>query len=199
MLKRFFDIVASFVGLVVTIPFYPFIALAIKLDSPGPVFYLQDRVGLKGKDFRILKFRTMATGADRQQLITGTEDSRITKAGRWLRRFELDELPTLFNVLKGEMSIVGPRPEAKRIVEHYTQEQRRVLSVRPGMTDLGTVRFRSEAKLLADGSDFEGIYLKHILPEKLKLNLEYIQRRNFFFDLYIIFSTLFLILRQKKV
>jgi lipopolysaccharide/colanic/teichoic acid biosynthesis glycosyltransferase len=198
MLKRLFDMVASAAGLAATLPFYPFIALAIKLDSPGPVFYRQVRVGLNGRPFRIWKFRTMVTEAERAGLLSNQGDPRITRVGRWLRRFEIDEMPTLINVLVGDMSIVGPRPEVPRYVELYTPEQRRVLSVRPGMTDLGTLRFRNETALMDSASSPEQVYLEQILPHKLSLNLEYVQRQSLFFDLYVIFATLFLILRQKK-
>jgi len=198
MLKRLFDIVVSLVGLVVTLPFYPFIGLAIRLDSPGPLFYRQARSGLNGQPFQIIKFRTMVTEAERRRALSVKRDTRVTRVGRWLRRLEVDELPTLFNVLKGEMSIVGPRPELPQYIQGYTPEQSLVFSVRPGMTDLGTLRFRNETERVASADDFEQVYRDCILPEKLSLNLEYVRRRSLLFDLYIIFATLFLILHQKK-
>ncbi len=198
MLKRLLDIFASLAGLAITLPLYPFIALAIKLDSPGPVFFHQKRAGLNGKPFSILKFRTMVTSTERQRPISVKEDPRVTSVGRWLRRYEIDELPTLLNVLIGHMSIVGPRPELPMYVEHYTPEQQRVLSVRPGMTDLGTLRFRNETDLLVDGRYSAETYLQEVLPRKLRLNQEYIDKRSIAFDLQIILKTLTLVVRQKK-
>ena len=196
--KRIFDILASLAGLVVTLPLYPIIAVAVKLDSPGPIFYRQSRVGLNGRPFAILKFRNMVRDAYRQRPVTIKVDTRITGVGRWLRGLKVDEIPTLWNVLKGDMSIVGPRPELQVYVDHYTPEQRQVLSVRPGTTDLGTLRFNDEANLLSDEDQFEDVYLKRILPEKLRLNLEYIAERSFWYDMRIIFSTLLLIVRWKR-
>ena len=198
MLKRLFDILTSLAGLSITLALYPFIALAIKLESSGPIFYCSTRVGLDGGPFTIIKFRTMVKDADRHKPITMKADSRVTKVGRWLRRFKLDELPTLFNVLKGDMSIIGPRPEIPQYVSQYTPEHKRVLCVRPGITDPGTLRFNNEADLLIDTDQFERIYLEQILPEKLHLNLQYIDGRSFFYDLRIIFLTLFLLIHQRK-
>ena len=198
MLKRAFDILTSLPVLAATLPLYPIIALAVKLDSPGPVFYRQTRAGFKGRPFQILKFRTMVNDVALGAALSVKGDARVSRVGKWLRRLEMDELPTLFNVLKGDMSVVGPRPELPQYVQHYTPEQRQVLSVRPGMTDLGTLRFRNETHLMDGGGDSEQVYREHILPEKLNLNLEYLKRRSLFFDLYIIFATLFLVLRQKK-
>ena len=196
--KRIFDILASLAGLIVTLPLYPIIAVAVKLDSPGPIFYRQSRVGLNGRPFAILKFRTMVRDAYRQRPVTIKVDTRITRVGHWLRGLKVDELPTLWNVLKGDMSIVGPRPELQVYVDHYTPEQRQVLSVRPGITDLGTLRFNDEANLLSDEGQFEDVYLKRILPEKLRWNLEYIAQRSVWYDMRIIFSTLLLIVRWKR-
>jgi len=198
VLKRAFDVVASFIGLLLICPFYPLVALAIKLDSLGPVFFTQARVGLNGVSFRIIKLRTMVQDAEGQRPITMKEDPRLTRVGRWLRRRKLDELPSLFNVLRGDMSIVGPRPELERYVSPYTQDQRRILAVRPGITDLGTLRFDNETDLLADSDRIEEVYLEQILPEKIRLNLEYVDKRSFFFDLRIIFETLFLIVSRKR-
>lgn len=196
--KRLFDILGSLAGLVVTLPLYPLIAAAIKLDSPGPVFYRQTRAGLNGRPFTILKFRTMARDADRERHLTVNVDNRITGTGRWLRRLKLDEVPTFLNVFMGEMSLVGPRPERQAYVDHYTPEQRRVLSVRPGITDLGTLRFNDEAEILGDEADSENIYLNQILPEKLRLNLEYIDRRSLWYDVRILIWTLLLLVRRKR-
>lgn len=196
MLKRLFDIVASAGGTAVLLPVYPLVALAIKLDSPGPVFYLQDRAGHHGEIFRIIKFRSMVDGADRHGDITGPEDSRITRVGAILRRIKFDEMPSLLNVLKGDMSFVGPRPESPDIVANYTVEQRQVLSVRPGITDPATLRFDNEADLMENNAPADEVYVDQILPTKLSLSLEYIQRRSFWFDLRIIFATLFMIARR---
>lgn len=180
----------------VTVPWYPFIGLLIKLDSHGPVFYCRPRVGLNGRLFAILKFRTMVQDAELQRSVTTSGDTRITKVGGWLRRLKIDEFPTFWNVLKGDMSIVGPRPEVAKYVDHYTPEQRRVLSVRPGITDPGTLYFNDEAGLLTDEDQSEDGDIQQILPEKLRLNLEYIDKRSFLFDLRIIVLTIFLIIRQ---
>ena len=196
--KRLLDILVSLAGLILTFPLNPFIALAIKLDSPGPIFFCQSRVGLNGRPFTILKFRTMERDADSQRHLTMNVDSRITGVGRWLRRLKLDEFPTFLNVVKGDMSLVGPRPERQVYVDHYTKEQRQVLSVRPGITDLGTIRFNHEAELLGDWETSEDVYLNQILPEKLKLNMEYIARRSFWYDLRILLWTLLLIVRLKE-
>ena len=195
-MNRAFDVVTSFSGLMVTLPFYAAVWVAIRLSSPGPCFYRQERVGLNGRPFTILKFRTMVVDSDRGRPITTKGDDRITRVGRWLRRFKLDELPTLWNVLRGDMSLVGPRPELPRYVSRYTAEQRRVLSVRPGITDPATLRFDDESDLLTD-ADFEETYVTCVLPEKLQLNLEYLDRRSFLSDLRMIFSTLFLMAKRK--
>ena len=198
MAKRIFDVVASASGSVVLLPLYPLVALAIKLESPGPVFYLQDRVGRHGEIFRIIKFRSMVDGADRHGDITGPEDSRITRVGAILRRIKFDEMPSLLNVLKGDMSFVGPRPESPDIVANYTAEQRQVLSVRPGITDPATLYFDDEAHLMENDECADEGYVERILPTKLRLSFEYIQRRSFWFDLRIIFATLLLIIRRGR-
>ena len=195
--KRLFDVIACLGGLAVTLPLYPFIALAIRLESPGPILFRQRRVGLHGRPFHIIKFRTMVGSAAEGGPITVKGDSRITTVGKWLRRIKLDELPTLLNVLKGDMNVVGPRPEIPLYVQHYTPEQQRVLSVRPGITDLGTLRFNDEAELLASG-DYHDVYVEKVIPEKLRLNLEYIDNRSFFLDLRIILKTFALIGGQKQ-
>lgn len=199
MLKRLFDVLASGAALTLLSPVFLGIAVLVALDSSGPVFYRQLRIGRGEKPFRIFKFRTMVDGADRQgPPISVGGDPRVTRVGQFLRRFELDELPTLFNVFAGDMSIVGPRPETPKYLSFYTPAQRRVFSVRPGMTDLGTLNFRNEGRLLAQAKDPETLYVERILPEKLKLNLEYIERHGFFYDLVLIFKTLALIAGQKK-
>ena len=189
-MKRLFDIISSFCGLLVLSPLFALLAVWIKLDSPGPVFYRQRRVGRHNRDFGIYKFRSMRVGADDGTLLTiGDDDPRITRAGRFLRRFKLDELPQLLNVLKGDMSLVGPRPEVRHYVNYWTPEQMRVLDVRPGITDPASIRFYNENELLNTADDPEKFYIETIMPEKIKLYLEYIDTRTFFGDLKLIFKT----------
>lgn len=190
MLKRVFDILFSLLVLIFISPFFIIVAILIKFTSKGPVFYRQVRVGKNGIDFRIFKFRTMFTGSDKGSLITvGGRDKRITSLGYWLRRYKLDELPQFLNVLVGEMSIVGPRPEVRRYVELYNKEQFQVLSVRPGITDYASIKFSNENELLALADDAETEYVNNIMPAKLQLNLEYIRKRSFAEDLKIIIQT----------
>ena len=199
MVKRAFDIAASLVVLAVLAPFFPLLTITIKLDSKGPVFFRQQRVGRGGRPFVMLKFRTMAVGSSAQGEVSVKDDPRITRVGRWLRRSKVDELPTVLNVLRGDMSIVGPRPEVPRYVALYTAEQREVLSVRPGITDFGTLVFNDEADILGSGPDAEQIYVERVLPEKLALNLEYIKRRSMAVDIAIIFKTLLLMVKRNRV
>lgn len=197
MLKRSFDIVVSFIGLVLISPLLLLIALLILLDDGFPVFYLQKRVGLHNKDFTIYKFRTMRVGADKKGLLTvGDKDPRVTRVGYYLRKYKLDELPQLFNVLVGDMSMVGPRPEVRKYVEMYSEEQKRVLNVKPGITDYASIAFISENEMLAQANNPEELYVKHVMPEKLKLNLAYIQRQSFYEDLKILIMTLIKIGRR---
>lgn len=188
--KRLFDILFSLLALILISPFLALISVLILLTSKGPVFYRQVRVGKDGVDFKIFKFRTMYTGSDKGSLITiGGRDHRITPFGYWLRKYKLDELPQFINVLKGDMSIVGPRPEVRRYVQMYSEEQSQVLSVRPGITDYASIMFSHESDLLAKASDPEKEYITNIMPAKLKLNLEYIRNRSFSEDLKIIAQT----------
>jgi lipopolysaccharide/colanic/teichoic acid biosynthesis glycosyltransferase len=190
-MKRLFDVSASLLGFAVLFPLLLFVSLWVIFDSPGPVIYRQERVGKGGTLFRLLKFRTMRVGAERERAITvGKRDPRITRAGYWLRRFKLDELPQLVNVVRGEMSLVGPRPELKVFVDRYTPEQLRVLSVSPGITDRASIRFRNENGLLEGKPDPISYYQEVILPEKLRMNLEYVANRSFFGDIGIVMSTL---------
>lgn len=190
-MKRLFDIVCSFLGLVILSPLFIFLSLWVGLSSRGGVFYKQQRVGLNGRDFTLYKFRSMATGSDKKGLLTvGGKDSRITKAGYFIRKYKLDELPQLFNVLKGDMSFVGPRPEVRKYVDMYSEEQRRVLSVRPGITDIASMKYRNENDLLAKAENPEQYYIDVIMPDKLALNLNYIDTRNFFRDIKLIFRTI---------
>jgi len=187
-MKRVFDFVVSFLIILIALPLWALVAIAIKLDSPGPVFYRGKRVGKDGRPFLIYKFRTMTVDAPQKGPgITRDGDPRITRVGRFLRKFKIDEMPQLINVLKGEMSIVGPRPEDPRYVAQYTPEQRRVLTVRPGMASPAFIKYRHEEELLAAaGSDLEHVYLTQILPDKLRMDLEYIERQSFLYDLAIL-------------
>lgn len=198
MLKRALDFIIVFIGLLVLVPFFLIVAMLIKLDSPGPVFYMQERVGRKGKIFKLFKFRSMRIDSDKGTLITiGKRDPRITKVGYFLRKFKIDELPQLLNVLKGEMSLVGPRPEVEKFVKLYTADQLRVLSVRPGITDYASIEFRNENELLEGKADPMNFYVHEIMPGKLRLNLLYIDNQSLLTDIRIIFKTLFLIIFKK--
>jgi lipopolysaccharide/colanic/teichoic acid biosynthesis glycosyltransferase len=199
MLKRAFDLILSLLVILIALPMWLAVAIAIKLDSPGPVFYRGTRVGKDGRLFSIYKFRTMVVDApNKGPGITHGNDPRITRVGRILRKLKIDEMPQLINVLKGEMSIVGPRPEDPRYVAHYTPEQRRVLTVRPGMASPAFIKYRHEEELLAlwnthystgqaaAGDDWEHVYLTQILPDKLRMDLEYIDQQSFLGDLTIL-------------
>lgn len=191
VIKRIFDITASGLGIIVLSPILIVIALIIKKESDGPVFFKQIRVGEKGKNFEILKYRTMVVDAEKLgRQITVGNDNRITKIGGFLRKYKLDELPQLINVFKGDMSLVGPRPEVPRYVEMYNEEQRKVLDVKPGITDLASIRYRDENELLGTAEDPDDMYINTIMPDKLALNLEYINKSNVFFDIYIILKTI---------
>jgi lipopolysaccharide/colanic/teichoic acid biosynthesis glycosyltransferase len=190
-MKRLFDILFSLLVLTIGLPFALIIALLIVLDSKGSVLYRQSRVGRNNVDFQLYKFRTMCTGADKGSLITvGGDDARITKVGRFLRKYKIDEFPQFLNILKGEMSIVGPRPEVRKYVDMYTPEQMRVLSVRPGLTDYASIRYVNENELLATSLDPEKTYIEEIMPDKLKLNLKYIDEQSVGTDLKIMMQTI---------
>lgn len=190
-MKRLFDIVSSGIGLLLLSPIFLCLAIWIKIDSKGPVFYKQTRVGKDNKDFKIFKFRSMRVGADKFGLITvGGRDPRVTKSGYYIRKYKLDELPQLINVLIGEMSLVGPRPEVRKYVNLYTTEQLNVLSVKPGITDIASIKYRNENELLKDASDPERLYIEMIMPDKLKYNLEYVHRHSLMFDIKLIFLTI---------
>jgi lipopolysaccharide/colanic/teichoic acid biosynthesis glycosyltransferase len=189
MAKRALDVLTSGLGLVLLSPLLLFLALWIKLDSSGPVLYRGKRVGRDGRPFFMYKFRTMVEGAERSgPAVTYRDDPRITKAGRFLRRTKLDELPQLLNVLRGEMSLVGPRPEDPVYVARYTPEQRQVLSVKPGVTGPTQLQYRDEASML-DGESVNEDYVSRIMPEKLKLDLEYVRNRSLLLDLKILWRT----------
>jgi lipopolysaccharide/colanic/teichoic acid biosynthesis glycosyltransferase len=198
MIKRLFDILGSSIGLLICSPFFLIIAIISRLDSHGPLFFRQERVGKDGRIFRLIKFRTMQVDSHTFSALTvGDKDPRITPFGYYLRKFKLDELPQLLNVFCGEMSLVGPRPELKRFVDLYNDEQRRVISVLPGMTDYASIQYRNENKLLAGKEDPVGFYIREIMPVKLKLNLEYIESQSTWRDISIIFRTIILIVGAK--
>lgn len=188
--KRLFDVAASAVALLILSPFLLLLALTVKLDSPGPVFYRQVRVGRYGKDFRIFKFRTMVQDADRiGPPLTMGKDPRVTRVGRMIRRFRLDEFSQLLNVLGGSMSLVGPRPEVRRYVDAYTQEYLATLLIRPGITAPSSIAFKDEDKILNSGGDPERTYIEKILPPKMELNLKYMEKISLLGDIKILFQT----------
>ena len=197
-MKRIFDIVASGLGLIVLSPLYLILAVWIKLDSRGPVFYRQVRVGRNNKDFRIFKFRSMRVGSDKGSLVTiGGHDPRITRSGYFIRKFKFDELPQLINVFIGDMSLVGPRPEVRHYVDYWTPEQMHVLDVRPGITDPASIKFRNENELMEQAEDPEKYYIEVIMQEKLKLYLEYVNNHSFFGDIGLIFKTFWVIVKER--
>lgn len=196
MLKRFFDIICSLIGIILLLPFFIIVSLLIIINSGFPVFYIQTRVGKNSRNFNLFKFRTMQADADEKGLLTvGGRDPRVTSAGYYLRKYKLDELPQLFNVLVGTMSLVGPRPEVNKYVDLYTTQQLQVLNVKPGITDLASLEFINENELLAQSSNPEDTYINKIMPEKLALNLKYIAQQSFATDIKIIFNTLFKIVK----
>ena len=191
ILKRIFDIVVSFVGLVILSPLFLILAIAIARDSKGPVFFKQTRVGRNEVPFKIYKFRTMVEDAEaRGMQLTVGDDSRITNVGTFLRKTKIDELPQLINVFKGEMSFVGPRPEVPKYVGLYTEDQRQVLMVRPGITDLASIEYRNESELLATADNPEKVYIEEVMPRKIELNKEYIRCTSLGLDIRIIIRTI---------
>ena len=189
--KRLFDIVASMIGLLLLAPLFIIIAIWIKLGSKGPIFYMQKRVGKDFKEFPLYKFRSMVVGADRKGPgVTSSDDPRITKIGKFLRDTKLDELPQLLNVLKGDMSLVGPRPELKKFVDAKSKEYRKVLSVKPGITDNAAIAFRNEEQIMSRYDDKERAYIEHVLPQKIKLYYQYIDNISFKNDIKLILKTL---------
>ncbi|WP_419237965.1 sugar transferase [Photobacterium leiognathi subsp. mandapamensis] len=196
-MKRIFDIISSFLGLIIISPVFIFIMIWILFDSKGEIFFKQERVGLNGKLFKILKFRTMIPDAEKKGLqVTVGDDPRITHSGKFLRKSKLDELPQLFNVLIGDMSIVGPRPEVPSFMNEYDDETRRIiLSVRPGITDRASIEFTNEAELLDSSNDPRKTYITEIMPIKASYYVEYVNNHNFFSDISIIFATLQKILK----
>lgn len=195
MLKRLFDVISSLAVLLLLFPVFAVVSVLIVLDSKGGVFYKQTRVGKNHKPFNLFKFRTMRPNSDKVQITVGHRDPRVTRVGYFLRKYKLDEIPQLINIIKGEMSVVGPRPEVPKYVNQYTDEQKRVLNVKPGLTDYASLQFVDESEILAQSEDPEKAYTQEILPQKLKLALKYIDERNFWVDIKLIFQTLGRIIR----
>lgn len=196
-MKRIFDLFFAFLGIMLLLPIYLLIAIFIKLDSKGEILYKQERIGKDGIPFYVLKFRTMVPDAfSKGALTVGSRDPRVTGVGFYLRKYKLDELPQLFNVFFGEMSFVGPRPEVKKYTDLYNENQRVVLSVKPGITDYASIKYRNENDLLAQSSDPEKLYIEEIMPHKLELNLQYIKNNNIFKDIEIIFLTFYTIVKH---
>jgi lipopolysaccharide/colanic/teichoic acid biosynthesis glycosyltransferase len=191
-MKRFFDIIFSSLGLIILSPLFVVVALLIKIDSTGPVFFRQERIGRNFQPFSIYKFRTMVKGAEKKgSLITVGGDERITKTGRFLRKYKIDELPQLLNVLKGDMSFVGPRPEVKKYVQLFKSDYERLLKVRPGITDPASIKNSEEERTLALSENWEEDYINRILPEKIKLSLQYAEKGTVIADFKLIVQTLF--------
>ena len=195
MLKRIFDIISSLFGLILLSPFMIIIAILIKLDSKGPIFFKQVRVTKNGREFKIFKYRTMRVGSDKYSQITVGKDSRITKVGDFLRKYKLDEIPQLINVLIGDMSLVGPRPEVPKYVALYTEEQREILKVRAGITDYASIEFSNENDILANEADPEKAYIEKIMPRKIELNKKYLSEISVMADIKIILLTIKKILK----
>lgn len=199
-MKRTFDILVATIGLVLFAPLFLVIAVVVKLDSNGPIFFRQQRIGRNFRAFEIYKFRTMVQKASQLGTpITYGNDSRITPAGRLLRKAKLDELPQLINVLKGEMSFVGPRPEVPQYVELFRRDYMEILSIRPGITDLASLKYRDEASLLGEAVNPEEEYVNHVLPDKIEMAKDYLQRSSFVFDLSVIVKTIFRVFEYKRL
>ena len=199
ILKRAFDIIVSLVMLVILSPVFLILATAIKLDSKGPVFYRQERITQFGEKFRIFKFRTMVANADKiGSLVTVNNDSRITKVGSFIRKCRLDEICQLIDIFRGTMSFVGTRPEVKKYVDAYTDEMYATLLMPAGVTSLASIKYKDEEKLLSASEDTDSTYINRILPDKMKYNLEYIEKFGFFYDIKLMFMTAFAVLKKEK-
>ena len=198
VMKRAFDIMVSLTGLVVVLPLLPVVAVAIKWDSPGPIFFKQRRMGRGFRPFFIYKFRTMVENAPALGIsITAGRDPRITRVGQFLRQTKLDELPQLINVLKGDMSLVGPRPEVPRYVELFREDYKEILQIRPGITDLASLQYRDEAAILGQSENPEEEYVRRVLPEKIRLAKDYMNQSSLCFDIMLIFKTLVKLFESK--
>jgi lipopolysaccharide/colanic/teichoic acid biosynthesis glycosyltransferase len=194
-MKRLFDIFFSAVGLIVLLPFFAVVAVIIKIESRGPIFFLQKRIGKNLKPFNLYKFRTMVTDVEnRGVMITPDDDPRITAVGRFLRKTKIDELPQLWNVLKGDMSFVGPRPEVEKYVNKYREEYEKILKLRPGITGLGSLAYSDEGSVLKDKKDAEEYYIQVLLPEKIDFAMEYMKKASLLYDLKLILFTIFKLL-----
>jgi len=190
LFKRISDIIASFIVLILLSPLFIFISLWIILDSKGGAFYKQVRIGKNGKEFKLLKFRSMRPDSDKKSQITIGNDNRITKVGKFIRKYKIDEFPQLINIIKGDMSVVGPRPEVPKYVNMYNENQKKVLQVKPGLTDYASILYFDEQSVLGKSEDPEKTYINEVMPHKLELNLKYIQEKSFLTDLKIIFQTI---------
>ena len=196
ILKRLFDILASLILLIILSPLFIIFSIMIKLDSKGPIMFKQNRVTENGRIFKIFKFRTMVENADKNgSQVTVENDSRVTKIGKFLRKFRLDEIPQLINILIGDMSFVGTRPEVPKYVELYTDEMKATLLMKAGVTSLASIKFKDEEKLLQLDGNIDKIYIENILPQKMQYNLEYLKRFNFFYDIKLMFMTLFAVVK----
>lgn len=196
-MKRLFDIIISGLGLLFLSPLFLWLAIWIKLDSAGPVFYRQIRVGRNNIDFNILKFRSMRVGSDKHGLITvGDRDPRVTRSGHFIRKYKLDEFPQLINVFIGDMSLVGPRPEVRKYVDFYTPEQKHVLDVRPGITSLASICYRNENELLKMHDNPDQYYIEVIMPNKLAIDLEYVRKASILYDINLIFRTIWTVISK---
>ncbi|WP_338733809.1 sugar transferase [Mangrovimonas cancribranchiae] len=195
-MKRLFDIICSLLGLIILSPILIIIAISITLESKGGVFYKQLRVGKNNTDFKIYKFRTMYVGSDKKGLLTiGNKDSRVTKTGVFLRKYKLDELPQLINVLNGSMSFVGPRPEVRKYVNYYSKEDLKIFSIKPGITDYASIEFRDEVELLKNAKDPEELYINEIMPKKIVLNKKYMNNPTLLTDIKLILKTFISIIK----
>ena len=191
-MKRLFDIFFSFIGILLLLPLFAVVAILVKLDSVGPVFFKQERIGRNFKPFRICKFRTMVSDAEyKGPQITVGGDKRVTGIGKFLRKYKIDELPQLINVLKGEMSFVGPRPEVRKYVDHFKSDYKDLLTIRPGITDPASMKYSKEESILSLSKNWEEDYVKRVLPGKIKLSLQYVDNHNILTDLRLIFKTIF--------
>ena len=197
MLKRIFDIIFSLFGIIISLPFIIVISILIKIEDRGVIFYRGVRIGRFGKPFRMFKFRTMAINADQiGGPSTADDDPRITKVGRFLRKYKLDEIPQLINILKGEMSIVGPRPEVPFYVDMFTEEEKKILTVKPGITDWASLWDSDEGSILAGSKDPEKDYMEKVRPQKLRLQLGYVKNHSFLTDLEIILKTIYKLIKR---
>lgn len=196
ILKRLFDVLASLILLIILSPLFIIFSIMIKLDSKGPIMFKQNRVTENGRIFKIFKFRTMVENADKNgSQVTVKNDDRVTKIGKFLRKFRLDEIPQLINILIGDMSFVGTRPEVPKYVELYTDEMKATLLMKAGVTSLASIKFKDEEKLLQMDGNIDKIYIENILPQKMQYNLEYLKRFNFFYDIKLMFMTLFAVVK----